>query len=92
MALSRRRRREGVGLGIQFTPTIQFGFLVFENFGFPNYSNRSVLQKTKTDMFGFSFFVSVFQLIQKNRFHINQFQQPYHILIDSLIQGENYNS
>jgi hypothetical protein len=71
MALSRRRRREGVGLGIQFTPTIQFGFLVFENFGFPNYSNRSVLQKTKTEL--------------NVCFIINRLHEPSYVLVCSFL-------
>jgi hypothetical protein len=61
-----------LGLGIRFKPTIRFVFSVIEKFGFLDYISRSVFQKTKTDMFGFGFFGSVFWL---NRHQTPQFRQ-----------------
>jgi hypothetical protein len=51
----RSRRAQEVGLGIQFTPTIWFGFSVYKYFGFRTISNRSVSKKLKNRRVRFRF-------------------------------------
>jgi hypothetical protein len=75
-------------LGIRFKPTIQFGFSVFENFGFPDSANRSVLKKSKTDMFGFGFLFDFSVLTEKTEFI--QLYSSRHNMTDS--NKENYTS
>jgi hypothetical protein len=49
----------------RFKLTIRFGSSIYKNFSFLASINRPVSGKSKTDLFGFGFLGSVFQLNEK---------------------------